>query len=205
MNRVAKGGYTEHWATADDAADMGEELALAHQEMWKDRGITPAHAEPRFVRFVRTACERMARHGDVGLVRLDAPEDVEDPMVLHNLMVIGRQYIGGWLSANNETARKQLSVAVYEDIQGIELANRVGVGVMSMLRGLESDKIKTADRAKVNHRVLLAGRSVRATGVWLRHAVPAATIARLKHWEQHSERGQRMTDVLRSVRARIRP
>ena len=204
INRVQKGGYTEHWATPEDAGDMAEALVLAHQRMWDERSITPAHAEPRFVRFVRTVCERLAPHGQVGLVRLDAPEGLDDPMSLHNLMFIGREYIGGWLSGYNEAARTRMTVAVYEDIQGIRLANREGIGVMSMLRGLEDGKLKTAERMLVNHRLLLAGPGPRAGLAWATQAAPTAAVAALKRWEKDGGTGQRVTAALRSARERVR-
>jgi len=205
INRTTKGGYTEHWATADEIGDMAEELVLAHQKMWEGRGgITPAHAEPRFVRFVRTVSERMAQHDEIALVRVEPPEDADDPMHLSELLVLGRQYIGGWLSANNETARRRMSIAVLENVHGVQLANRHGVGVMSMLRGLESGKLRMHGRTKVNHRLLLAGQSPRALASWLLRAAPVATIAQLKQWEHQSENAQRLIALLRSSRNRMR-
>lgn len=203
MNRVAKAGYTEHWATPDDVGDMAETLVREHQQMWAGRGISPSHAEARFVVFIRVACERMARHGQVGLVRLDAPEGADDPMTLHNLMFIGRAYVGGYLSAYNDTARRRMTVAMFENIQGIELANRLGIGVMSMLRGMEDGKTRAYDRNKVNHRLLLAGQGARATGVWLRRTIPVSGTAWLKNWEKQSEKGAAVTAFLRSIRDRI--
>lgn len=205
MKRIAKDGYTEHWASADDIGDMAERLVRAHQEMWAQRGgITPAHAEERFVRFVRTACERMAQRDEVALMYLEPPEDADDPMLLSELMVVGRQYVGGWLSADNEAARQRMSIALIENVHGIQVANRHGLALMSMLRGLEAGKLRTYDRAKVNHRLLLAGPRPRALLAWLRCAAPAATIAQLKHWEKHNDTAARLVAGLRNLRARIR-
>jgi hypothetical protein len=205
MNRIDKGGYTEHWARPDEIGDMAEQLVRDHQQMWEERGgITPAHAEPAFVRFVRTVCERTAVREEIALVRLEPPEGLADPMRLAELLVVGRQYVGGWLSAENETARNRMSIAVIENVHGIQLANRRGIGVMSMLRGLEPGKLRMHDRTKANHRLLLAGHGPRAIASWTATAVPAAAIAKLKEWEKHNGTAQRVTTLLRSVRDRVR-
>jgi hypothetical protein len=204
QNRMTKNGYQLRWATPDEIGDMAEELVVRHRETWQGRAITPAHAEPRFVPFVRTMSERMARHGGVGLVRLDPPDGEDDPMQVSALMVVGREYVGGWLSADNDEARRRLSIVVAECLFGIELANRHGVAVLSLLRGFEEGKRRMYDRARINHRVLLAGRAVGGQASWLGRAVPAAAISGLKRWEYESETGTRVTGRLRSVRDRFR-
>jgi hypothetical protein len=204
MNRMTKGGYWLRWATPDDVADIAGELVERHRQMWLRRAITPAHAEPRFVPFVRTMCARMAPRGGVGLVRLEPPDDADNPMQVSGLMVVGREYVGGWLSADNDEARRRLSIVVAECLFGIELANQRGVAVLSLLRGFEEGKRRMYDRVKINHRVLLAGRSVGGHASWLGRAVPAAAIAGLKRWERDSEAGARVTARLRSVRDRFR-
>jgi hypothetical protein len=204
LNRMSKGGYHLHWAGPDDIGDLAEQLVERHRETWQGLDITPAHAEPRFVPFVRTVCERMAPHGGVGLVRLDPPDDADNPMQVSALMLVGRQYVGGWLSADNDEARRRLSIAIAETLLGIDLANRRGVAVLSLLRGLEEGKLRTYERVKPNHRLLLAGRGARGNAAWLAQAALATTAARLKHWEQHSETGKRVTGKMRSVRDRFR-
>jgi hypothetical protein len=204
MNRIAKGGYTEHWAEHHEIGYMADELVARHLQMWEGRGITPAHADPRFRRFVRRVCERMASHDQVGLLRLDPPDDIDDPMQLSELLVVGHEYVGGWLSAHNEAAQRRLTIAVIENIHGIKLATRRGVGVMSMLRGTEEVKLKMHDRTKLNHRLLLAGRGPGATAGWWGRVGPAAAITRLKEWERHSNTGRRVTRRLRAIRDRRR-
>lgn len=204
MNRMTKGGYRLRWATPEDLADMAEELVERHRQTWQGRAITPAHAEPRFVPFVRTMCERMGPRGGVGLLRLDPPDDADNPMQIGALMVVGREYVGGWLSADNDEGRRRLSIVVAECLFGIELANQHGVTVLSLLRGFEEGKQRMYERVKINHRVLLAGRGVGGHALWLGRAVPAAAIARLKRWERESEAGTRVTGRLRSVRDRLR-
>jgi Acetyltransferase (GNAT) domain len=204
LNRMTKNGYQLRWAAPDDIGDMAEELVARHREAWQGRTITPAHAEPRFVPFVRTMCERMVRHGGVGLIRLDPPDDADNPMQVGALMVVGREYVGGWLSADNDEARRRLSIVIAECLFGIELANRHGVSVLSLLRGFEAGKRRMYDRVKVNHRVLLGGRGVGGHASWLGRAMPAAAIGRLKRWERESVAGTRVTGRLRSVRDRFR-
>jgi Acetyltransferase (GNAT) domain len=205
MNRMSKNGYRLHWATPDEIGDMAEVLVADHQRMWEGRGITPAHAEPRFARFVRTVCERMAGRDQVALARLEPPDDADDPMRVTALMFVGRQYVGGWLSAENETARRRLSIALVESLFGIEEANRRDLDVVSQLRGLEEGKLRMHDRIKANHRLLLAGHGAGATAAWLGQVTSVAAVAGLKHWEQHSETGQRVTGRLRAARQQLRP
>jgi hypothetical protein len=204
LNRTTKGGYRWHWATPDEIGDMADDLVTEHQQMWEGRGITPAHAEPRFVRFVRTVCERMARSDAAALVRIEAPDGADAPMRLCALMFIGHEYVGGWLSAYNDVAHRRLAIAVLESLLAVDVANRKRLGTMSMLRGLEAGKVPLHDRVKPNHRVLLAGSGAGAIVTWLRQLAPVAAVARLKEWEQHSETGQRVTGRLRGVRERFR-
>jgi hypothetical protein len=205
LKRIDKGGYERHWATPDEIGDMAEELVTAHRQEWEGRGITPAHAEPCFTRFVRTVCERMAHHNEVGLVRLDPPDDAVDPMQVQALMFVGREYVGGWLAANDEAARRRVTAAIVEALYAIELAHRHDIGVISMLRGLESAKLKLHDRVKVNHRLLLAGCGALGTTSWLGWTAPVALTAGLKDWEQRSATGRRVTSALRSARQRLVP
>ena len=65
---------------------------------------------------------------------------------------------------------------------------------------------KVIDRAKlkeINHRLLLAGQGPVAVASWLRALVPVAAKARVKHWEQHSQRGTQAATVLRALRDRL--
>ena len=203
-NRMSKNGYRLHWSAPDEIGVMATELVADHLRTWEGRAITPAHAEPRFVQFVRTVCERLARRDQAALIRLEPPDGAEDPMQLTALMLVGHEYVGGWLSADNETARRRLSIALAESLFGIEAANRLGIGVVSLLRGLEEGKLKVHERVKPNHRLLLAGGGAAATATWLGQVAPIATIARLKDWERHSATGQRVTHRLRAVRQRLR-
>lgn len=203
MNRLSKGGYTEHWARPDEIGGLAVELVANHRREWEGSDIAPAHADPRFTRFVRVFAERMARHDQVSLVRLVPPADEPDPMLFCGLMVVGRQYVGGWLGFSNERARRHLSIAILEAILGVKAAVSSGAPVVSLLRGLEDGKLRVHDRLEVNHRLLLAGRGPRAAATWFAASAPAAAKARLKQWERHSAAGRRITTLLRGVRDRF--
>lgn len=203
INRTTKNGYRHAHATPENIGDLADQLVAMHVEAWEGRAITPAHLEPEFGRFVHTVCERLALHDGVELVYLDAPEDAKEPLQLFNLMLVGTQYLGGWLSGYNDALRRRVRITALENTQAVEVALRRGVPVMSMLRGLEDGKEIISDRSKVNHRLLLARRGPAATATWLGVLAPVAAKARLRQWEQQSGTGAQVATFLRTARDRF--
>lgn len=203
-NRVGRHGYEQVPVPPDQAGDAAEELVALHRGAWADRPITPAHADPRFTTFVRSVCERMVPHGTVALLRLEPPDGEADPMRYVNMLMVGRDYVGGWLGGENDRARDRLTIAFLDMRDALAIAHDRGIPVVSMLRGLEPAKVRMQQRALSNRRLLLAADRPLGTLAWARHSAPDAVRAWLKRWERDSDAGRRVAAALRWLRDRSR-
>lgn len=203
LNRLERAGYRTVHVDAAEAGDAADELVALHRAAWTGRGIADAHADPRFGRFVRLVAQRLVPAGVAAVTRVAGPPD-DDAIEWMNLMVVGHTYVGGWLSGENDRARDRLTLAIMDVHQANAIAVDRGVGVVTMLRGLEAGKQKVLERVRPNRRLLLSGGGWRGDLRWLgRSATPAAKAAATR-WERGGGLGEQVVGGVRRLRDRVR-
>ncbi|HEX2773699.1 MAG TPA: GNAT family N-acetyltransferase, partial [Micromonosporaceae bacterium] len=134
-------------------------LLRLHEEQWRGRGMNPEHGRARFATHMGRAVPAMVERGQAHLVEYRLDSDV----VAVELLLVGHRMLGAYLYGFRPDLRRRIDVTQLLLGTDLEIAQRLGRPVLSLLRGNEPYKRQWRPRERLNNRVLLAGHRPSAT------------------------------------------
>jgi CelD/BcsL family acetyltransferase involved in cellulose biosynthesis len=151
--KIDEAGIDARMVGADGAAETVAALLRLHHQQWRGRGMNPDHGRSRFAAHLAGAIPAMLERGQALLVeyRLDSE------LVAAELLLAGGGMICGYLYGFRPELRQRIDVTQLLLSNDLDLAQRLGLTTLNMLRGDEPYKREWRPREARNRQVLLAG------------------------------------------------
>lgn len=179
LNQLSRENVEVREVTADDTGRAITDLLRLHALQWRGRGINPEHLSSSFAEHLTRATRSM-----IGSGRAAQREFwVDDRLMASFLMIIGKDFVGGYLYGVDPALRERVDVSTMMMGAQMAVALQLGCSRVSLLRGAEHHKMKWQPRHSPSRRILLsrphsAQGLAYATGV---RAARAAVLAAKEH------------------------
>jgi CelD/BcsL family acetyltransferase involved in cellulose biosynthesis len=191
QRKIDEAGIATSVVGREAAGEAVAALLRLHQQQWLGRGMNPEHGRPRFAELLAQAVPVMVDRGRAHLVEYRLDGDV----VAVELLLDGHRLLCAYLYGLRPDLRDRIDVSQLLLGRDLEMAQRLGLRTLSLLRGDEPYKRRWRPRETRNHRVLLAARG----------GVRAAAYAAAVHVHRRlSQSVKSRLPRLRSVRRRLR-
>jgi CelD/BcsL family acetyltransferase involved in cellulose biosynthesis len=136
---------------ADQAAETVAELLRLHKEQWQDRGISPEHLTERFSGHLSRAVPALIRAGHADLMRYQ----IDGELLGCELLLHSPGVVGSYLSGLSPRLRQRIDLATLMLRSGMGVAIQREAAEYSMLRGLETYKLRWSPCLERSERILL--------------------------------------------------
>jgi len=155
-------GLSRELVGLDESEQSGRKLVALHRIAWQGRGIGPEHLTRRFEDHIATTARRMTAR-DLGGVSEFRRDDGE--VVLSNLLLFGRDFVGAYLQGVSREALKRYQWSSLYIWDGLHIAQNKNSIRFDLLRGEEEYKLRWSSEVVANHRLVL-GRDPLIWGIY---------------------------------------
>jgi CelD/BcsL family acetyltransferase involved in cellulose biosynthesis len=191
QRKIDAEGVTPRLVNHEAAGEAVASMMRLHEQQWAGRGMNPEHGRSRFAEHLADAVPRMVDRGQAYLVEYL----LHDEVVAVDLNLGGHRLLCAYLYGLQPGLRQRIDVAQLFLGMNLDMAQRLGVPTLSLLRGDEPYKQRWRPRVAPNQRVLLA-----APGAFPAPAYAAAVRSR----ERMGRVVKTRLPGLRTVRRRLR-
>lgn len=152
LRRVEAAPIDAKQTVAAEVPEAVRALLGLHAGQWKRRGIDAEHIRPRYERHLSRALAAMVERGQAELTQYR----IDGRVVVADLEMVGRDFVGTYLAGFEPGMREHVDVAILMLSRVFVLTERLGVPVVSLLRGDEAYKMHWRPVPARNQRLLLA-------------------------------------------------
>jgi CelD/BcsL family acetyltransferase involved in cellulose biosynthesis len=176
--KIQAAGVEARMVGHDGAGEAVAAMLRLHQQQWRGRGMNPEHGRARFAAHLARAVPVMVERGQARLVEYRMKGEI----VAVELLLSGHRLLCAYLYGFRPDLRRRIDVAQLLLGTDLEIAQRLGRPVLSLLRGDEPYKREWRPQETRNIRVLLAAKG------GFRAAVYAATVRERRQLTQKVKR-----------------
>jgi CelD/BcsL family acetyltransferase involved in cellulose biosynthesis len=151
VRRAQEDGVRCELAVRDGVEQAARTWLDLHRKSWQGRGINPEHLTRRFCSHTLAAAKRMSASGCGGIYEFRRGEEV----VASDFVLVGREYIVGYLQGANEYALRRFQVNSLFMWNWVKVALKHGAPTVNLLRGEEPHKLRWDPKIVANHRLIL--------------------------------------------------
>lgn len=160
--KIDAAGIEMSAAASDEAAAGVRALLALHRQQWRGRGMNPQHARPAFAAHLAGAMPTMIERGHAVLTRYRS----DGTLLAVDLVMVGPRAICGYLYGVHPELRRRVDVTQLLLGKNLQLADRLGRPILSMLRGDEPHKRRWRPREVPHQRILLSGTGHRRAALY---------------------------------------
>jgi CelD/BcsL family acetyltransferase involved in cellulose biosynthesis len=151
LRRAKEDGLCTQLVGTEDAVEAAKRLVALHRNSWQARGIGLGHMNREFEALLEVATHRMIACGLGAISEFRLGGEV----VVSHFVVIGRDFVGGYIFGANKAALKRYQVSSLCIVDDLSIARTKGLPYMSHLRGEEPYKLRWSSRVVPNYRSIL--------------------------------------------------